>query len=195
MVDEVSMVPGKLWERLAQLKRLSKATFVLVGDHRQCAPPEEREPGWDADDYFDHPAVKWLADYRRVTLTQMHRYDRDLWDLSERNDPVEIRACAGCTEHPLAISRLNMTALHVKDVWMRRLRPAERVQGTTAASTPCRPLPRSSWPLGSGSWCMAWTRAWSTACGPAAASTARRSTSSTTSCCRPTASRSRSPRA
>lgn len=79
VVDEISMISGHLWRLLCELKRLTKATFLLVGDYRQLPPVEESDI-----DYFEHPAIKWLCDSTRCELTEMKRYDIDLWNVSEQ---------------------------------------------------------------------------------------------------------------
>jgi ATP-dependent exoDNAse (exonuclease V) alpha subunit len=79
VVDEISMISGHLWRLLCELKRLTKATFLLVGDYRQLPPVEESDI-----DYFEHPAIKWLCNSTRCELTEMKRYDIDLWNVSEK---------------------------------------------------------------------------------------------------------------
>ena len=80
VIDEISMISGHLWKLLCELKRLTRATFLLVGDYRQLPPVEDGRP----IDYFNHQAVRWLCNNTRCELTQMKRYDQELWDTSEK---------------------------------------------------------------------------------------------------------------
>ena len=79
VVDEISMISAELWRLLCELKRMTGAKFVLVGDYRQLPPVEN-----GGHNYFEHPAIMWLCDSRRCELTEMKRYDKKLWDASEK---------------------------------------------------------------------------------------------------------------
>ena len=80
VIDEISMISAELWRLLCELKRMSKgAKFILVGDYRQLPPVEN-----GGHDYFNHPAIMWLCGSRRCELTTMKRYDKKLWDTSEK---------------------------------------------------------------------------------------------------------------
>jgi hypothetical protein len=76
VLDEISMINNNLWRHLTQLKDTTKATFILIGDYRQCQPIEDG----DQVDYFNHSVVKYLSNYNRCELTIAQRYDRKLWD-------------------------------------------------------------------------------------------------------------------
>jgi hypothetical protein len=90
IVDEISMISKTMWKRLVELKKLTGATFILVGDKRQCAPVEtENYEAMGQDDYFDHPAVKFLANYNRIELEIPHRYDMQLWQMLEDVDGLD----------------------------------------------------------------------------------------------------------
>lgn len=79
IIDEISMIGEFLWRRLVELKKaLPKAYIMLLGDYRQ-APPVEENP----IDYFNHSAVKYLANYTKVEFTVRQRYDEALWDFAE----------------------------------------------------------------------------------------------------------------
>lgn len=78
VIDEISMIDGKMWERLVELKRLTGLAFVLVGDPRQCPPIEE---DGSERDYFNHSAVKFLVNDNRVELTKVYRYDPKLKEM------------------------------------------------------------------------------------------------------------------
>ena len=90
VVDEISMISSELWRLLCELKRMTRAKFILVGDYRQLPPVEN-----GGHNYFNHPAIMWLCGSRRCELTTMKRYDKKLWDTSEKvyndnNTPAEM---------------------------------------------------------------------------------------------------------
>lgn len=75
IVDEVSMVSQQLWTYLILLKKVSNATFILLGDYRQLPAVEDKE-----HNYFDSSIMKFLANNNRIELTQRQRYDKQMWD-------------------------------------------------------------------------------------------------------------------
>ena len=75
IVDEISMLNAFLWNKLMILKQQTKATFILLGDHRQCPPIEDGKE----IDYFIHPYAKRLVNNNRCELTTPQRYDLKLW--------------------------------------------------------------------------------------------------------------------
>ena len=79
IVDEISMINSFLWNKLMILKQVTGATFILIGDHRQCPPIETGKE----IDYFNHPYVKHLVNYNRCELTEPQRYDMKLWNWLE----------------------------------------------------------------------------------------------------------------
>lgn len=79
IVDEISMINSFLWNKLMILKQVTGATFILIGDHRQCPPIETGKE----IDYFNHPYVKQLVNYNRCELTEPQRYDMKLWNWLE----------------------------------------------------------------------------------------------------------------
>jgi nucleoside-triphosphatase THEP1 len=82
IIDEISMLPKNLWKFLYYIKSaLPNIIFVLLGDNKQI-PPIEEEKDDIIDDYFNHPAIKYLTNYNRITLTKTKRYDMELKQLS-----------------------------------------------------------------------------------------------------------------
>ena len=75
IVDEVSMISKQLWTYLILLKRVSGATFILLGDYRQLPAVENVE-----HDYFDSSIMRYLTNSNRIELTERQRYDKQLWD-------------------------------------------------------------------------------------------------------------------
>lgn len=78
LVDEVSMLSEKLLIQLVILKRISGATFILMGDYRQLPAVEDKN-----HDYFDSSIMKFLTNNNRVELLERQRYDKELWDFLE----------------------------------------------------------------------------------------------------------------
>lgn len=69
------MLSEKLWTQLVNLKRISGAVFILLGDYRQLPAVENKD-----HNYFDSSIVKFLTNNNRIELTQRQRYDKELWD-------------------------------------------------------------------------------------------------------------------
>jgi hypothetical protein len=77
IVDEISMITKDLWKRLCLLKQETDIVFILLGDAKQC-PPVENEK---IDNYFNHPAVKYICNYNRNVLNVRKRYDAELYNI------------------------------------------------------------------------------------------------------------------
>jgi hypothetical protein len=78
VVDEVSMISQKLWSYLILLKRISGATFILLGDYRQLPAVEDKE-----HNYFNSSIMKYLTNNNKIELLERQRYDEELWDWLE----------------------------------------------------------------------------------------------------------------
>jgi hypothetical protein len=83
IVDEISMINADLWKLLSHLKKTSGATFILLGDYRQCRPIEEDRIDIEDATYFNHPVVKYLTNNNRCELNVRKRYDEALWNYAE----------------------------------------------------------------------------------------------------------------
>jgi len=75
IIDEISMINGDLWNKLMLLKKRTGATFILLGDYRQCPPIED---GVEIN-YFNHPYTKHLCNNNMIELSVPQRYDLELW--------------------------------------------------------------------------------------------------------------------
>lgn len=120
VIDEMSMITAEIWKRLVELKRSTEITFILVGDFRQCAPVEDK----NIEDYFNHPAVKYLANYAKVKLTVPHRYDDQLWQLLEdvnEVNPAEFKSNV-CKKN---MCFYNVTRQYVNDLLMKQNKPED----------------------------------------------------------------------
>jgi ATP-dependent exoDNAse (exonuclease V) alpha subunit len=115
IVDEISMINKYLWRRLVELKRFTNATFILIGDHRQCAPVEDET----IDNYFNHPAVKYLTNNNMVELTVRHRYNEQLWNILEDVEGVNTKTFNNkqCDRN---ICYFNKTRKRVNEILMKR---------------------------------------------------------------------------
>ena len=89
MVDEISMLSSRYWSLLCDLKEMTGAIFILLGDYRQCQPIEsDQSYHQETKHEFDYlSAINYLVDYNRVNFNVFNpnaRYDRPLWDVSEK---------------------------------------------------------------------------------------------------------------
>jgi superfamily I DNA and/or RNA helicase len=71
------MITKELWRRLAFVKRVTGAIFLLLGDDKQLPPVEDEA----IDDYFNHSAVKCLCNNNRNILTVMKRFNIELKEI------------------------------------------------------------------------------------------------------------------
>lgn len=75
-IDEISMIPENIWALIIDLKNNTNIPIILVGDDRQLPPVGE-------DSHFTNPSIHWIVDGNRVELTEMRRYDKELWEYLE----------------------------------------------------------------------------------------------------------------
>lgn len=122
IIDEISMVPGYIWKRLVELKRYTGARFLLVGDYRQCSPVEDE----GREHYFDHPAVKFLANNERIELTKPKRYDMELWNVLENVEGYEPSEATGWTKRNICYT--NGTRVRVNKILNERHKTADAVR-------------------------------------------------------------------
>ena len=117
IVDEISMITKDLWKRLCLLKQETDITFLLLGDEKQC-PPVENEK---IDDYFNHPAVKYICNYNKNVLDVRKRYDEKLYNVLEDVDSVNVDDFP-ILETPRNICYYNRTRIHVNKLWNDKLK-------------------------------------------------------------------------
>ena len=96
IVDEISMLSSRYWSLLCDLKEMTGAIFILLGDYRQCQPIEADQdkgilplkPDIKTKYEFNYlSAINYLTDYNRVNFNVFNpkaRYDEDLWNVSEK---------------------------------------------------------------------------------------------------------------
>lgn len=92
-IDEISMIPENIWSLIIDLKNNTNVPIILVGDDRQLPPVDEKS-------HFTNPSIHWIVDGNKVELTEMKRYDKELWDYLE--DP-----------YFLPNSKFNFNATHI----------------------------------------------------------------------------------
>ena len=73
IIDEISMIPKKLWEIIYQLKVSSGLPMILIGDKGQLRPPDNSNFR-----IFNSPLLGFLSNYNGVELTVVKRYDEKL---------------------------------------------------------------------------------------------------------------------
>jgi hypothetical protein len=121
IIDEISMIPKEIWRRLCLLKQeLPHLIFLLLGDEKQIPPVEEET----IQDYFNHPAVKYLCNYNKNILNVRKRYDETLYNLLEDVDKIDIYDKVAYP--PLTTTRnicyFNKTRIRVNKMWNDKLR-------------------------------------------------------------------------
>lgn len=117
IVDEISMITKDLWKRLCLLKQETDITFLLLGDEKQCPPVEDEK----IDDYFNHPAVKYICNYNKNVLNVRKRYDEKLYNVLEDVDSVNVDDFP-MLETPRNICYYNRTRIHVNKLWNDKLK-------------------------------------------------------------------------
>jgi hypothetical protein len=117
IVDEISMITKDLWKRLCLLKQETDITFLLLGDEKQCPPVEDEK----IDDYFNHPAVKYICNYNKNVLDVRKRYDEKLYNVLEDVDSVNVDEFP-MLETPRNICYYNRTRIHVNKLWNDKLK-------------------------------------------------------------------------
>ena len=113
-IDEISMIPENIWSLLIDLKNNTNVPIILVGDDRQLPPVGE-------DSHFTNPSIHWIVDGNRVELTEMRRYDKELWDYLENpyflpNSKFNFNATHICyTNNRVNEINYKMNKFHVKN--------------------------------------------------------------------------------
>jgi hypothetical protein len=126
IIDEISMISKELWRRLCLLKQeLPHIIFLLLGDEKQIPPVEEET----IQDYFNHPAVKYLCNYNKNILNVRKRYDETLYNLLEDVDNINIndKVAYPPLETTRNICYFNKTRIRVNKMWNDKLRGADAV--------------------------------------------------------------------
>lgn len=117
IVDEISMITKDLWKRLCLLKQETGAIFLLLGDEKQCPPVEDEK----IDNYFNHPAVKYICNYNKNVLNVRKRYDEKLYNVLKNVNEVNINDF-GNKENMRNICYYNATRIRVNKMWNDRLK-------------------------------------------------------------------------
>ena len=132
-IDEIGMITADLWKKLVLLKKThSSLTFILMGEHRQCGPIEEKRIDKMDYNYFNSSFIKYLAGNSKIELTERQRYDKEMWDWLE--DFYERGIEKKLQKHYYNLTRdemiytmkmcyLNSTRDNVNDVCINTLKP------------------------------------------------------------------------
>ena len=122
IVDEISMITKELWRRLVFLKQATGVKFLLLGDDFQLPPVEDEK----VEDYFNHPAVKYLCNNNRNVLKVTKRFDKNLKKelntLKYTNQNIDI------SKYPFRDTSINIAYTHktrkaVNKKWNDKLKP------------------------------------------------------------------------
>lgn len=117
IVDEISMITKELWKRLCLLKQETGIIFLLLGDEKQCPPVEEEK----LDNYFNHPAVKYLCNYNRNVLNVRKRYDEKLYKILKNVNKINISKYPQL-ETERNICYYNSTRIKINKMWNEKLK-------------------------------------------------------------------------
>lgn len=118
IVDEISMITKEMWRRLVLLKQATGINFLLIGDDKQLPPVEDDS----IDDYFNHPAVKYLSNNNRNILTIKKRFDERLASYLNNVDEIDTSTFMK-NETKRNICFLNATRKIVNEYWNTKLKP------------------------------------------------------------------------
>lgn len=118
IVDEISMITKEMWRRLVLLKQATGIQFLLIGDDKQLPPVEDE----NIDDYFNHPAVKYLSNNNRNILTIKKRFDERLASYLQNVDDVDV-SLFQFKETKRNICFLNATRKIINEYWNTKLKP------------------------------------------------------------------------
>ena len=116
IIDEISMINSYLWKRLFLLKEELKIKFILVGDDKQLPPIED--DGIERD-YFDSSIVKYLADYKKINLEVIKRYDERLSEILKDVDNIDLKPVFSndFSRNNINICYYNKTRKEVNKYW------------------------------------------------------------------------------
>ena len=90
IIDEVSMITNDIWRVLDYIKNCTDIKFILIGDKNQLPPIEEV---YESKSYLESQGVKSIADFNKITLKVIKRYDPVLAQLGNdiiENVPIDI---------------------------------------------------------------------------------------------------------
>lgn len=122
VVDEISMIDKEMWRRLCLLKQQTKIKFLLLGDDKQC-PPVEVD---GLDTYFNHPAVRYLTNNQRNTLTVRKRYDEELYNMLQDVDNINVKRFI-YKETEVNICYTNDTRVYINKMWNDKLKTKDAI--------------------------------------------------------------------
>jgi hypothetical protein len=120
IVDEISMITKELWRRLVFLKQATGVKFLLLGDDKQLPPVEDDK----IEDYFNHPAVKYLCNNNRNILQVMKRFNLKLKKHLDNVDSIDISQFP-FKDTPINIAYTNKTRKAVNKKWNDKLKTGD----------------------------------------------------------------------
>ena len=84
IVDEVGMIRMEMWKFILLLRQTyPELMIILIGNDWQARPIEkEGDERFNDFNYFESDLLGSIVNWGRVELTEMFRYDKELWDWS-----------------------------------------------------------------------------------------------------------------
>lgn len=118
VIDEISMIPKHIWKIISYIKDNSNIKFILIGDHNQTKPIEFFT--FNNTHYMNNSGVKYIADYNKVNLKEIQRYDKELHkileNLTKYNIPINIARFPEKQNTTINLSFLNKTRLRINEL-------------------------------------------------------------------------------
>ena len=114
IIDEISMIPKDIWKIISIVKDNSTTKFILIGDENQTAPIEFFS--FQKICYMNQSGVKYIADYNKIILQDVQRYDKNLKVILENliNDiPVDLSLFPHKPEAKINLSFTNKTRVNI----------------------------------------------------------------------------------
>ena len=119
-VDEISMITKELWRRLAFVKQATGIKFLLIGNDKQLPPVEDDK----IEDYFNHPAVKYLCNNNTNVLTVMKRFNSELKEHLNNVEKVDIRKFP-FKETQINIAYTHKTRMAINKKWNDKIKKSD----------------------------------------------------------------------
>ena len=116
-IDEVSMMCERFYQLFVMAKRLFPTLkFIIIGDYRQLLPVKD---SWSGD-YKNSPAMFSLCDGFRIQLTKCRWSDREVFDLYDKVNTLDISKFPQLEKTYLNLAYTHKTRIQVNKECMER---------------------------------------------------------------------------
>jgi ATP-dependent exoDNAse (exonuclease V) alpha subunit len=115
IIDEISMLPAKMYEILYEIKLRTKVKFIFVGDYDQLPPVEAK-----SYDYFNSLALKELVDFNLQQLTENKRSDNEMWGLFKRVDELNPQDFGNSLNTRVHLCYTNVKRKEINELMMKQ---------------------------------------------------------------------------